>query len=152
MVDDHANSGRDALGAWAKRCYFAGRAIMEEALRPHDIGATQFYVLHELAGGGPTQQRELVRALQVERATMSVVIRALVSKGVVEQVSDETDKRRKLLRLTPAGEELFRALPDLRFIRDVAFAGIADADIAVAVRVLRTATERLGRELKESRE
>lgn len=136
-----------AVGAWAKRCYLAGRALMDSALRPYGLGATQWYVLHQLAEQ-PTMQRELVRQLQVERATLSVVIAALVRKGLVEQVPDAVDQRQKRLQLTPAGCALWDELPDLDFIRDVAFGEFADEEIEVTVRVLETATRRLQQRLK----
>ncbi|UYB52562.1 MarR family transcriptional regulator [Xanthomonas sp. AM6] len=133
----------DSVGAWAKRCYMAGRAAMEAMLRPYDLGTTQWYVLHRLAHDGPTMQRELVKALQVERATLSAIIGALVRKGLVEQVPDRVDQRQKLLRMTAAGTALWKELPDLEVIHDVAFKGLDDAAIAAAVQVLQTATERL---------
>lgn len=117
--------------------------MMETALRPYDLGATQWYVLYELAHDGPTMQRELLRTLQVERATLSVVVGTLVRKGLVEQVPDRIDQRQKLLRMTTAGAKLWNELPDLGFIHTAAFDGIDAADIATAVRVLRTATERI---------
>ena len=141
------------MAAWAKRCYFAGRALMEAALRPHDLGATQWYVLYHLAHDGPTMQRELLRMLKVERATLSVVVGELVRKDLVEQVSDRADGRRKLLRMTEAGAALWDKLADLEtLIHKAAFDGIDDADIAVAVRVLRTATERLDSLSSEGRD
>jgi len=132
-----------SIAAWAKRCYFAGRAVMEDALRPHGLGATQWYVLHQLATVGPTKQRDLVKKLQVERATLSAVVGALAAKRLVEQVQDAIDLRQKLLRLTPAGENLWGKLPDLSFIHEAAFGGVSEADAAIVVRVLQTATERL---------
>lgn len=116
---------------------------MEEALRVHGLGATQWYVLHHLATVGPTKQRDLGKKLKVERATLSAVVGALATKKLVEQVQDTVDLRQKLLRLTPAGESLWRKLPDLGFIREAAFGGVSEADAAIVVRVLRTATERL---------
>lgn len=116
---------------------------MEALLRPYDLGTTQWYVLYQLAHDGPTKQRDLVRALQVERATLSAIVAVLVRKGLVEQVPDPVDQRQKLLRMTAAGARLWKALPDLALIHDVAFKGIDAADIAAAVRVLQTATERL---------
>jgi MarR family transcriptional regulator, lower aerobic nicotinate degradation pathway regulator len=147
MANEIRNPDPAAVGAWAKRCYLAGRELMERALRPHGLGATQWYVMHQLAHAGPTMQRELVQLLEIERATVSIVIGTLVRKGLVEQVPDAADQRQKLLRLTPAGTALWGELPDLRFIREAAFAGISEADLAVAARVLQTATERLNRRL-----
>lgn len=116
---------------------------MEDALRVHGLGATQWYVLHQLATVGPTKQRDLVKKLQVERATLSAVVGTLAAKNLVEQVQDTVDLRQKLLRLTPVGETLWGELPDLGFIREAAFGGVSEADAAIVVRVLRTATERL---------
>jgi len=119
--------------------------MMEDALRAHGLGATQWYVLHQLATVGPTKQRDLVDMLQVERATLSAVVGTLAVKNLVEQVRDTVDLRQKLLRLTPAGENLWDELPDLSFIHDTAFGGVSQSDAEIVVRVLRTATERLVR-------
>ncbi|MGJ5180212.1 MarR family winged helix-turn-helix transcriptional regulator [Bradyrhizobium oligotrophicum] len=137
-----------SVGAWAKRCYFAGRAMMEDALRPHGIGATQWYVLHQLTQVGPTMQRELVRLLEIERATLSIIVATLVRKGLVEQVTDDVDQRQKLLRLTPAGRRLWGKLPDLGFIHEAAFGSFSEADLATTARVLKVATERLNQRMK----
>lgn len=121
---------------------------MDSALRRHGLGATQWYVLHQLAEVGPTMQRDLVRLLEIERATLSIVIASLVRKGLVEQVADAADMRQKQLFLTPAGRALWDELPDLGFIQDVAFDGLSKSDIEIAARVLRQATERLQQQLK----
>ncbi|MDQ0252448.1 DNA-binding MarR family transcriptional regulator [Sphingomonas kyeonggiensis] len=140
IIEDH----HGAAGAWAKRCYFAARAAMEAMLRPSGLGSTQWYILHQLVHHGPTMQRDLGRLLQIERSTLTVIVRALVRKGWVEQVIDEADQRRKLLRMTVTGMELWDTLPELStVINETAFGGVSDADIEAAVRVLRLATERL---------
>ena len=132
-----------SLAAWTKRCYLAGRIVMEAALRPYDLGATQWYVLHQLAQGGAIMQRDLLRMLEIERATLSTIVTTLVRKGLIEQVADQVDQRQKLLRITAAGTRLWKELPDLTFIHRTAFEGIDPADMATAIRVLRTAAERL---------
>jgi DNA-binding MarR family transcriptional regulator len=139
----------DALGVWMKRCYFAGRAVMDAALRPYGLGSTQWYVLYQLATEGPTIQRDLVEFLHIERATMSGVVATLLRKKLVEQTTDPADQRRKLLRLTAAGKRLWDELPDLSFVRKTAFGWVGDADRATAIRVLQTATARLDELLKK---
>jgi len=143
MDRERKDTDRELIGAWTKRCYFAGRAVMDSALRPYDLGSVQWYVLYQLATAGPTMQRDLVRLLTIERATMTGIVATLVRKGLVGQEPDRVDQRQKLLRITATGAKLWGELPDLSFIRSVAFDGIDEADIAVAVRVLQTATERL---------
>ncbi|AWJ83556.1 MarR family transcriptional regulator [Azospirillum sp. TSH58] len=138
-----SDAGHPAVGGWAKRCYFAGRALMDATLRPYDLGSTQWYVLWHLASFGPTVQRDLGRALELERATLSGIVTTLVRKNLVEQTSSGEDQRQRLLTLTAAGEALWRELPDLSFIHDAAFGGIDEADLATTVRILQLATERL---------
>jgi DNA-binding MarR family transcriptional regulator len=134
----------EAAGSWAKKYFFASRAFMESVLHPYDLGTTQWYVIYLLANDGPINQRELTRTLEVERATLSAVIGALVRKGLVEQMSDPDDKRQKVLQLTTAGRNLWATLPDpIGLIAEVAFAGVDDAEIALTNRVLRDATQRL---------
>ncbi|MGV0660894.1 MarR family winged helix-turn-helix transcriptional regulator [Mycolicibacterium elephantis] len=147
MADKMASVQHDTIGAWTKRCYLAARAVMDDALRPYDLGATQWYVLYQLVNAGPTRQRDLQRILQVERATLSSVVITMVRKQLVEQIPDSIDQRQKLLRITKIGEALWGELPDLTHIHSVAFDGIDADDIETAIRVLRTATERLEQHL-----
>jgi DNA-binding MarR family transcriptional regulator len=116
---------------------------MDATLRPYDLGSTQWYVLWHLANAGPAMQRDLGRALELERATLSGIIATLVRKGLVQQTSDGKDQRQRLLTLTSSGEALWRELPDLSFIHRAAFDGIDEADLATTIRVLRLASERL---------
>lgn len=142
-MQDQADTGHLSVGAWTKRCYFAGRAIMDATLRPYDLGSTQWYVLWHLANNGPSVQRDLGRALELERATLSGIIATLVRKDLVEQKSSGKDQRQRLLALTTAGEALWRKLPDLSFIHEAAFGGVDEAELAATIRVLQSATERL---------
>lgn len=140
-AQDHPR--HESIGAWTKRCYFAARALMDATLRPYAIGSTQWYVLWQLANIGPTMQRDLVRALDIERATLSGIVATLMRKGLVCQAADATDQRQRRLQLTDSGRALWDELPDLAFIHEAAFGGIDDEAVATAVKVLRTATERL---------
>lgn len=140
---DQADTKHLSVGAWTKRCYFAGRALMDERLRPFDLGSTQWYVLWYLVNNGPSVQRDLGRALELERATLSGIIATLVRKDLVAQTANGGDQRQRLLTLTAAGGSLWRRIPDLSFIHDAAFGGMDAADLATTIRVLKLATERL---------
>jgi DNA-binding MarR family transcriptional regulator len=121
----------------------ARRFLMDERLRPFDLGSTQWYVLWYLFNNGPSVQRDLGHALELERATLSGIIATLVRKDLVAQTSDSVDQRQRLLTLTAAGEALWRRVPDLSFVQDAAFGGIDEVDLATTIRVLQSATERL---------
>jgi DNA-binding MarR family transcriptional regulator len=145
-----ADPQHDSAGAWAKKYHQASRAVMESVLRPYDLGPTQWYVLYQLATVGPTPQRDLVRMLQIERATLTGVVAALVRKGLVGQEPDPADQRQKTLRITSTGMALWDDLPDpIALILAAAFDGVDEADIATTARVLRTATQRLVTRLQE---
>ena len=144
MADERENLKHDSVGAWAKRLYLAARVVMDSVLRPYDLGSTQWYVLYQLANKGPTMQRDLVRMLQIERATLSGVVATLVRKGLVDQAPDSEDQRQRMLRITRAGKNLWKELPDpTDLILAVAFDGVDPAELAVARRVLQAATQRL---------
>ena len=152
MATKEQGLDQESAGAWAKKYYFASRAVLESVLRPYDLGPTQWYVLYQLANVGPTKQRDLVRMLQVERATLSGVVAALVRKGLVEQIPEPGDQRQRLLRITGAGAELWDVLPDpIALIRAVAFDGVDEADLATTIRVLQAGAHRLNTHLSEGR-
>jgi len=140
----------EGVGAWAKRYYFTNREALESTLRPFGLGSTQWYVLYQLANSGPTMQRDLGQILHLERATLSVVVTTLVRKGLIEQAPGADDRRQRMLELTPAGTELWARLPDpIAEIRSIAFGPTSDADAAIAIRVLREATQRLTEHMGE---
>ncbi len=144
MPNINSDADLEAAGVWAKKYFFASRAVAETALRAHDLGLTQYYVLSRLAADGPLPQREVTRELDVERATLSAVIGALVRKGLVEQQPHPRDQRQKQLSITAAGRDLWQAVDDpIGLIASVAFAGVDDADVATTNRVLKEATQRL---------
>lgn len=151
MPSENQHDQHQSAGAWAKRYYQTSQAVLESVLRPYELGPTQWYVLYQLAHDGPTKQRDLVRALRVERATMTGVVAALVRKGFVEQIPDPVDLRQKTLRLTAAGDQLWARLPDpIARLRAVAFDGVSEEEQAQVARILRGATERLAHHLKEA--
>lgn len=144
------NPHHGSVGSWAKRLYFASRALMDAVLRPYDLGSTQWYVLHQLTNEGPTMQRDLVRLLRIERATLSGIVATLVRKGLVEQMPDSQDQRQRMLRITPSGKKLWKELPDpIALILSIAFDGVDQAELATARRVLQAATERLNHHVSE---
>ncbi|WP_234019151.1 MarR family winged helix-turn-helix transcriptional regulator [Streptomyces sp. Tu6071] len=150
MASEKMHGQHESAGAWAKRYYQTSQAALESVLRPYGLGPTQWYVLYHLAHDGPTKQRDLVRALRIERATMTGVASALVRKGFVEQTPDPGDMRQKTLRLTEPGRELWTRLPDpVARILAVAFDGVSEEEQARVAAVLRGATERLAHHLKE---
>jgi DNA-binding MarR family transcriptional regulator len=140
----------DSVGAWAKKYYLANRAAIESILRPFDLGATQWAVLYQLAHDGATMQRDLGRLLKIERATLSGIVATLVRKELVEQRAHSTDQRQRVLQLTPSGRTLWATLPDpVAVSQTLSFDDADPADLAVVVRVLQHATQRLAERIQD---
>lgn len=85
---------------------------IEDVLKPYGLGRTQWQVLFRVHRAGTLAQKDLVQALQVEPATLTGVIDALSAKGWLERLGSEEDKRCRVLRLSPAGEELLAGIAD----------------------------------------
>ena len=63
-----------------------------------------FSVLVALAADGQASQAALGRRLSIDRSDMVAVVNDLERDGLVARVRDERDRRRNLVRLTPAGK------------------------------------------------
>ena len=94
--------------------------VAEMHTAPHAAGMTlpQFRILCRLSERD-YRAAELARALEVGRPSLTVTADALVRRGLIERLRDlPSDRRGVLLRLTPAGRALYRALEE-RAVRGV---------------------------------
>lgn len=80
-------------------------------LKPYGLARTQYAVLWNIDEAGYLPTSELLAKLMVEPATLSGIIDTLESKGLVKRTEDAVDKRRKDVRLTDAGRQLFESIP-----------------------------------------
>jgi DNA-binding MarR family transcriptional regulator len=91
-----AGLGREATGR------------VRRAMRPLGIGAQQYLLLEQLKLLGQTSQAELAEALALDPSNLATTATDLVDRGLVERNRDDADRRRYVLRLSPAGEQLLR--------------------------------------------
>jgi DNA-binding MarR family transcriptional regulator len=150
VAEGAENGNHSSVEAWAKHYYFSARAEMESVLRPYDLGTTQWQVLSQLVNEGPTMQRDLARLLHIERATLSGVVATLVRKELADQTPSSVDLRQRVLRITNEGIEVWKELPDpLAVIRAISFEDADPVEVATALRVLESATQRLNSHMAE---
>jgi DNA-binding MarR family transcriptional regulator len=83
-------------------------ARVRRAMRPLGLGAQQFVVMKQLQALGRTSQAELADALAIDPSNLAAIAAELAGRDLVERTRDELDRRRYVLRLSPAGEELLR--------------------------------------------
>jgi MarR family transcriptional regulator for hemolysin len=78
----------------------------------------------------------VAEALEIEPSSLVRVIDQLIETGLVQREEDPADRRAKLLRLTPRGQDCAQALERaLVLLRRRLFQAAPDADVQAALRV-----------------
>jgi DNA-binding MarR family transcriptional regulator len=81
----------------------------DQCLAPTGLRATQFSILAKLQRLGPLTINTLASELIMDRTTLGRTMLPLQRDGLIAVESAATDRRRKQLRLTPAGARRLRA-------------------------------------------
>lgn len=84
----------------------------------YGITASQLHMLMALGceweqGVQAVKLKDLERCFGVAQSTAAGIVVRLEKRGLVESLSDDGDKRVKLIRITPAGLEICRATKEL---------------------------------------
>lgn len=93
----------------------AARAVarrFDEALRPFGLTSGQFSLLMSLNAPAPPGIGMISALLAMDRTTLTANLKPLERRGLVKVVRGETDRRSRLMVLTPAGRRLLaQAMP-----------------------------------------
>lgn len=84
--------------------------VLREGLLRSPFSLAEARVLFEVAHGDAPTASDLSRDLGLDPGYLSRVLARLGDQGLVDRVTSEEDGRRRLLRLTAAGEEAFSVL------------------------------------------
>jgi DNA-binding MarR family transcriptional regulator len=95
-----------APGHLVRRAHQLAVAIFMEETGDFDVTPVQFAILNALIDDPGEDQVTLAGRVAFDAATSGSVIGRLESKGWVRREADPADKRRKLLWVTPDGEEV----------------------------------------------
>ena len=79
------------------------RADAATGISPAELSALSVVVF-----GGPLRLGDLAAAEQVRPPSMTRIVKALESEGLITRDPDESDRRARWLRATPKGEQLMR--------------------------------------------
>lgn len=98
----------------------AARALaryFDDALRPYGLTNGQFSLLMALNRPEPPSIAPVARLLAMDRTTLTAALKPLQKNSLVEIIADTSDRRSRLLLLTPKGSDLLaKALPVWREI------------------------------------
>jgi DNA-binding MarR family transcriptional regulator len=129
-----------------KRLYVLASQFLDEALKPYGLGRSQWQAITRIRRAGSITQRELQSILQVEPATLSGLVDALVAKGWLERSENPADKRGKLLALAPDAMARLAEIPDpMCIVENKMLEGVSAEDRVVVERVLERMVENLER-------
>lgn len=89
-----------------------GRALMageQPILARHDLTMWAYIVLAALSASPSRTQAALADAIGADRTRIIAVLDDLQARGLIDRTPDPTDRRVRLLSLTPDGHRLFQS-------------------------------------------
>lgn len=126
-----------AIRLWRRLVYTTQGKVreVEAALAPLGLTMTEFDLLAVLRRFDGATQQEVAQRLLFTEANMSYHAKRLVARGLIER---QTAGKRKLLRLTDAGQHLVeQALPKVLEIHELQFSDLNDEELMTLRNLLR---------------
>jgi DNA-binding MarR family transcriptional regulator len=97
-------------GFMIRRAHQIAVSVFLEETAELGVTTTQYGILHILEQRPSIDQISVARLLGLDRSTTGMVVNTLVDAGLVHRIVKATDRRRRLLELSPAGRDLLRKL------------------------------------------
>lgn len=88
------------------KLFFSQRADLPSLASEFELSAAQCHVLHRMEPGEPIAMGKLAEALACDASNVTGLVDRLESRGLVRRHVDASDRRVKVLELTPAGTRL----------------------------------------------
>lgn len=98
------------IGYLLRKAYQRNSLIFGEKVP--DLTTMQFSVLRRLMTDGAMSQNLLGRSVAMDGATTKGVVDRLIDRGLLDTAPDPTDRRRRLISLTPNGAALIEKAVD----------------------------------------
>jgi DNA-binding MarR family transcriptional regulator len=93
---------------------FRIRVHGREALKNYSITAAQFDLLQRVYFNGSQTMTKLSQSLGIAKSTTSGLVMRLVRDGFLNRRRDETDRRVFKVEITPLGEQVIKAVIEMR--------------------------------------
>jgi DNA-binding MarR family transcriptional regulator len=109
---------------------------LENRLKPDGLTIDHFRVLRCLDQSGPISMSELANHVLVEPANLTKIIDRMTAHGLVMRIPDQSDRRRVLVTLAPAGKQKNGQLADVAKDHEVFVKEMLGVDDVEAIRNL----------------
>lgn len=128
LSDREKQAGRDMV-----RMFFVFRNMMrsmESCCRKHDLGLSQYSLLHHVASDADTNPSGFAQLMQLSRPAVTKIIAGLEEQGLLIRGLAQADRREVRLELTPAGHaKLDEINPDLLSLHRNLLKKMAESDL-----------------------
>jgi DNA-binding MarR family transcriptional regulator len=112
-----------------KQLELAVRARLDDVLRPVEVTTLQYTALTVLQRRSDLSTAQLARNSFVTDQSAADMVSALRERGLIARVRDPKDRRRRILRLTAAGQELLEEVRgDVESVEAEMLAPLASAE------------------------
>ncbi len=129
-----------------KLATFIGGPMGEGVADPLEISATDLRIVLALGGEGELAGHELSEIMGVAPMNVSRALTGLAQRGLVEPGLDRTNRRRKPVRLSANGQQLFaQTLPAMAKVSEDLFKGVTTRDREAFRRTAATVLSRIAR-------
>lgn len=136
------NIDQDSLAAISNIFRVATRFrshVERKVLSRCDLSFSTFTILWITWIRGPQEFKELAQDCGVSKGTMTGLIKSLMKHDLVEREQHETDGRRLIIRITPAGKKLVREVfPKVNQVEAAFTANLKVQEKRQVARLLRT--------------
>jgi len=135
---------REALALWVAlaRAHEAIDSELREQVGQHGLTPAEFGVLEVLLHLGALRLCDIQRKILVSSGGVTFVVDQLEERGLVQRRPDPSDRRARLVSLTPEGRRLISDIfPEHADRIASATAGLTGADRRAAIKLLRRLTK-----------
>ena len=112
--------------------------LATRSIESADVGLSDFAVLEMLLHKGPQPVNEIGRRIELTSGAITTAVDRLESRGLVRRESHDSDRRARIVCLTPRGkEEGVKAFAIHRTAMDVAASGLSKTERATLIQLLK---------------
>ena len=123
------------------------RRQMEQAIAPTGLRPTELLALQHLRERGPSAQQALAELIGIDATNLVAVLNSLEDQGLIERRRDRADRRRAIIALSPAGENVLADLDrSLLRVDDQILAPLTDTERQTLHALLAKAIQHIGPE------
>jgi MarR family 2-MHQ and catechol resistance regulon transcriptional repressor len=112
--------------------------LATRSIEASGIGLSDFAIMEMLLHKGPQPVNEIGRRIELTSGAITTAVDRLESRGIVTREAHDTDRRARIVRLTPRGkDQAAKAFASHRKAMDLAATGLSKAERAALIGLLR---------------